>query len=207
MIDDRARRLSARTLAPIADRLHVAPVSLTAAGLLVGLGAAGAASARWWFLALVGWLLNRLLDGLDGLVARRADRHSDLGGYLDMLADVIVYAAIPIGVAFGRDDRGSWTAAAILLAAFYVNIVAWLYLSALLEKRSVGASTRGQSTSVAMPAGFIEGTETIIFLALLLALPAAATWIMAAMAAAVAVTAGQHARNAGRLLTQPVVAQ
>lgn len=205
MIDDRARRLSARLLAPLANKLEVAPINLTVVGLLVGLGAAGAASQGWWLAALAGWLLNRLFDGLDGLVARRSDQQSDLGGYLDMVADVVVYGAVPIGVAFGRDERAVWVAAVVLVATFYVNIVSWLYLSALLEKRSLGAIQAGQTTSLAMPRGLIEGTETIALFTLLLAWPSVAGWTMAFMAAAVALTAILHVRGGIRLLDRQTV--
>ena len=185
---------------PVADRLDVTPIGVTGFGLLVGLAAAGAAGQGWWFLALAGWLLNRLLDGLDGMVARSFGRQTDLGGYLDMVSDVVVYGAIPLGVASGRGDRASWMAAAVLVASFYLNIVAWLYLSALLEKRHQGASSRGQSTSVAMPGGVVEGTETILLFSVLLALPAIAPWTMVVMAAAVTLTAGLHVRSAVQLL-------
>ena len=72
--------------------------------------------ARAAVLALGLWLVNRLLDGLDGTLARRSGRQSERGAYADILADVIVYAAIPLGIAAGQDDRAAWIAAGALLA-------------------------------------------------------------------------------------------
>ena len=84
-----------------------------------------AAAAGFVVVAVVLWLLNRALDGLDGAIARARGRGSDLGGYLDMLADVVVYAAVPLGVAVSVDTRSGWMAAAVLLGSFYVNAVSW----------------------------------------------------------------------------------
>ncbi|MFT7600798.1 MAG: phosphatidylglycerophosphate synthase [Acidimicrobiales bacterium] len=202
MLDGRARPLAARLLGPLGagPLATVPPLLLTAVGLSIGLGASLAAANRWWSLALAGWLLNRFVDGLDGLVARRAGRTSDVGGYLDMCADVVVYAAVPLGVAWGIDRRSVWIAAAFLVASFYVNIVSWSYLAALLEKRAVGARSRGEVTSIAMPRGLIEGTETIVWFSVILIIPGASPWTMGSMAGAVALSAVGHVIAGARLL-------
>jgi len=41
--------------------------------------------------ALVFWVLNRVLDGLDGVVARVHNKQTDFGGYFDLFIDFIVY--------------------------------------------------------------------------------------------------------------------
>ena len=190
VLDQHLRPLKTAALAPAASRLgQMAPITVTAAGLAVGLAAAGLAAAGWWLAALVAWLLNRLLDGLDGELARATKQATDRGGYLDLVADATVYAAIPLGVAAGVGGGGAWTAAAFVLGAFYVNIVTVTLLAAIYEKRAVGAATRGEQTSVTLPAGLIEGTETVIFLAAILALPSLAVWLMGFLAAAVLLTA------------------
>lgn len=48
------------------------------------------------------WLLNRALDCLDGALARHRNLQSELGGFLDLLGDFIVYALIPICVVGGN---------------------------------------------------------------------------------------------------------
>ena len=60
-------------------------------------------------------LLNRLLDGLDGAVARAAGS-TDLGGFLDITMDFLVYSAIPF--AFVLKDPGNALAAAFLIFSF-----------------------------------------------------------------------------------------
>lgn len=149
---------------------------------------------------MVLWLANRIVDGLDGVVARTTGRTSDTGGYLDMVVDVVVYAAIPLGVAVGKGGTAAWTAAAVLLASFYLNTITWSYLAALLEKRGWGAASKGESTSITMPAGLVEGTETIVAYTLLLALPSAAVAIMGAMAALVLLGAALRVRQGMALL-------
>jgi phosphatidylglycerophosphate synthase len=192
MIDHVLRRPKDAALDPIARRVPraVHPIAITAVAVLPGLGAAFAAAAGAAALATVLWLANRFLDGLDGAVARRGGRQSDAGAYADILLDVIVYAAIPLGIAAGQDTRAAWIAAAVLLGTFYVNAISWAYLSALLERRAAGARARGRMTAVTMPGGLVEGAETVVLFALALAIPdwsVAIMWVMAAAVAAGAV--------------------
>ena len=175
-------------------------MAITAGGLVVGLAAAGVAAVGWWAVALGLWWFNRIIDGLDGLVARANGRMSDVGGYLDMCADVVVYAALPLGVAIGHDQRSVWIATAFLIASFYVNIVSWSYLSALLEKVAAGAASRGEVTSITMPRGLIEGAETIALLSIVVAVPGLAAWTMGLMAVAVAASALAHVVSGVRAL-------
>ena len=83
-------------------------------------------------------------------------------------------------------------ALALLLSSFYVNAASWMYLSAVLEKRSVGAAARGETTSVTMPSGLIEGTETILFYALFLLFPGSLPLLFGAMSLLVWLTVGQR---------------
>lgn len=107
MLDHRLRPVKDALLGPLAERLagRVAPNAVTAMSLVAGLAAAAAAwrGAAWLALAL--WIANRTLDGLDGAIARSsaagARGASDLGGYLDLVADFVVYSALPFGIAFG----------------------------------------------------------------------------------------------------------
>ncbi len=165
-------------MAPLADAIgrRCSPNALSVAAFAIGLACAASAYAGLAPLSLGLWLLNRVADGLDGLVARRSGRTSDRGAYLDIVLDFVVYAALPLSLALGDASRAP--SAATLLAAFYVNGATWMYLSSLLEKRGHGAAASGEPTSVAMPAGIVEGTETIVFFSLILALPAYAAPLM-----------------------------
>lgn len=194
MLDLRLRPAKERLLDTVAAALApvIGPGALTLAALTVTLGAAGAAWAGLRLVALAGWLLGRLLDGLDGPVARKRGQASDLGGYLDMLADTIGYVAVPLGVALSIDRTAGWISVAVLLGTFWVNGISWAYLAALLEKRGAGAASTGEMTSVTMRPALVEGTETIVIFSAFIALPAASPWIFATMAALTAVNVVQR---------------
>jgi phosphatidylglycerophosphate synthase len=201
VFDQRLRPIKGRLLGPVANAVAAVPPSMvTALGLALGLTAAGLAAAGLWPLAVAAWLANRLADGLDGEVARRRGLQSDLGGYLDLVGDAVVYGAIPLGVAAGVGGENAWAAAAVLLAACYVNIVTVTMLAAVLEKRGAGASTGGEPTSVTLPTGLIEGAETIALYTLFLVVPGLAVWTMTVAAVLVAVTAALRVRAARRML-------
>jgi phosphatidylglycerophosphate synthase len=217
VIDRALRSIKTRTLGPLAHALRrVPPGAITGVGLAVGVAAAAAAAQGAFSLALGLWLANRVLDGLDGEVARAAvagaTRQSDRGGYLDLMADLTVYAAVTLGVAAGATGAfggeplapaaATWALAALLLATYYVNLGSYTVLAALLEKRGRGAGPRGDSTSIVMPAGLIEGAETIVLFVVMLALPHLAPVWFAIGAFLVGVTALQRvvwsARTLGR---------
>lgn len=193
MLDPLLRRYKDKGLQPLARSLPSGSAfAVTGLGLVAGLAAAGAAAGHRYGLALGLWLLNRLLDGLDGVVAREQRRQSDLGGYLDILADFAVYAALPIGLVAGRPSDEATIGLIALLASFYVNAASWMYLAAILEKRRAGAASRGEPTSVTMPTALVGGTETILFYCAFLLWPVAVGRLSFLMALLVAVGIAQR---------------
>lgn len=187
MLDHTLRSYKDDLLRPLACRLgRVSPNAITVLAMVVGLAAAGAAAQQWYLLALTLWLANRVLDGLDGMVARAHARQSDFGGYLDIVLDFVVYAAVPIGLYFGNPGGVAAAALILLLSSFYVNAASWIYLSAILEKRAAGAAANGELTTVTMPRGLVGGAETIIFYTAFLLWPGLLPWLFTAMAAMVA---------------------
>ena len=139
--------------------------AMTLVGLAIGL-----ASATMIAVGLPGWLalfpliFSRLADGLDGAIAR-ATRRSDFGGYLDIVCDFLFYGAVPLAFAL-RDPGGNAMAAAFLLLSFYVNGASFLGYAVLAEKRGMSSDSRGLK-SLYFTAGLLEGTETILFFAVI----------------------------------------
>jgi phosphatidylglycerophosphate synthase len=155
---------------------------LTLAGLGLGLVASGfiAAGLPGW-LALLPLLAGRVADGLDGAVAR-AGTKTDFGGYLDIMADFLIYGAVPLAFAL-RDPDSNALAAAFLLFSFYVNGASFLGYSVLAEKRGLQTTSRGVK-SLYFTSGLLEGTETIVFLSAICLWPAAfapMAWVFGAL--------------------------
>jgi phosphatidylglycerophosphate synthase len=203
VIDDRLRATKDRCARSLVSRLPpaVTPGRLTAVAAFAGLGSGvlAAQGMRWWSLAA--WLAGRTIDGLDGTVARLRGQASDRGGYLDLMGDTLGYTAVPLGIAVAADTPGVWAACAVLLGSFYLNTMSWTLLAAVAEKRGSGAAARGQRTTVHMPTGLIEGTETIVLFALMLAMPGQARFWFWFMAALVGATVVQRLVWAWRSLT------
>jgi phosphatidylglycerophosphate synthase len=170
MFDTRLRRL----IDPALDRAGIwlsrrgiMADQLTWVGLACGLGAGLAIALQAYLPALVLILANRLLDGLDGAVAR-ASRPTDAGGFLDITADFLFYGIVPFAFAMA-DPASNGLAAAALLASFYVNGSAFLAFAVLTAKdSSLGAA--GQK-SFHYLWGLAEGAETIAIFAAMVLFP------------------------------------
>lgn len=203
MMDDALRRVKDVIYLPVARQVgkssHPLTITLLAGG--IGMLSAVAGWQGFYFLGLCLWLINRLLDGLDGAVARATGTQSDFGGYIDMLVDFAMYTMIPFGLALGQPSLGLFTAMAFLLGTFYVNAGAFLYLSSILEQRRQGAKQRGELTTIAMPKGLIEGTEAIIFYSLFFLFPQSLEFLFVLLGTLVILTSLQHVRWASRNLT------
>jgi phosphatidylglycerophosphate synthase len=187
VFDRYLRVIKDRWLAPVARILgpRVPPAAITWAAFAAGLGSAGAALDGSMMLGLGLWVVNRVLDGLDGTHARLHRRDSDFGAYLDIVLDFVVYAAIPIALAARAGTAAMWLAGMLLLATFYVNAASWMYLAALLERRQEGAGARGEPTTV--PSGLVGGAETVAFYILFFLWPAQQVRLFGVMAALVLV--------------------
>lgn len=197
MLDTRARALYGPAIDRLAERvagLGVGASTVTAVALAVGVAACVAVALEHWWVALVLWLVNRTLDGLDGAVARRG-RPTDLGGMLDLLADFAVYGGFVVGVAIAVPDAR--VAGTVLLAAYVLNAVALLSFAALVEQRRMA---RGDERSVPFTPGLTEGTETVLAYSAICVAPAHAPAIVWTFAALVLLTVGQRVARSARTL-------
>ena len=117
--------------------------------------------------ALILLALNRLADGLDGAVAR-AQTPSDLGAYLDIVSDFVLWGLLPIG--FIILDSNNAIAAAVLLSSFSMSMTVFLAFAIMAEKRGLETNTQGYKNFFYI-AGLAEGTETIAFFAIVIIWP------------------------------------
>ena len=192
MRDVALRAQKDRLLTPLAESFFAAvhPNVVSVLAFTVGALAAVAVLRHAYLLGLGLWITNRVLDGLDGLVARTHAKQSDFGGYLDLLLDYLVYLLVPISFVAADPAPVNLWAVLLLISSYVLNAVSWIMLSALLEKRRMHSV--GRLTSIEMPAGLIEGAETILFYMLFYFVPAHIAVAFAVMALLVFFTAGQR---------------
>jgi phosphatidylglycerophosphate synthase len=145
--------------------LGVTANMLTFAGLALGLGGAVAIALGhvWAGLALI--VANRVLDGLDGAVAR-ATKPTALGGYFDIVADFAFYVSIPLG--FGVMASSNTLPALVLVSSFVLTGVSFLAFAVTAAERGEQTQAHG-AKSFFYSTGLAEGGETIaVFIAMCL---------------------------------------
>lgn len=142
--------------------------AVTAMGFLLGMGAAGLVASGQFIPGLLVFLLSRLLDGLDGAVARQT-RLTDLGGYLDITLDFIVYASMVMGFALADPSRNA-LAAAFLTTSFMAPASTFLAYAIFAAKRGITTEIRGRKSMYYL-GGLTEGFETILTLSLMCVFP------------------------------------
>lgn len=147
----------------MARRLHgmgVGANALTFTGFGVGILAALLIAGQSFILALCAILLSRLIDGLDGAVARLTTP-TDRGGFLDISLDFLFYASIPLAFAVANPARNALAATA-LLAAFIGTGSSFLAFATIAAKRGM-ASTAYPDKSFFFLGGLAEAGETLAF--------------------------------------------
>lgn len=199
------RDVKEKTLAPIASHLshRIHPNHISVAALGVGLASVVAVTQGQIGLGLAFWAVNRILDGLDGVVARYQGTQSDFGGYLDLLLDFVIYLTVPIAFVYAQPSPANLWTGLLLISSFVLNNISWAVLSAILEKRAWRAfqsNLGGKLTTVEIPTGLIEGTETVIFYSLFFLLPDQVAWLFGLMGGLVLVTVVQRVSWAWRTL-------
>lgn len=209
MFDSNLRAFKDRVFDPISRLVPnaVSPLHITGVAFVCGILCCATAAYDRPLESEILWGLNRALDCLDGAVARQRNQASDLGGFLDLLGDFIVYSLIPICCGLSneahRDNSDSpWISIAVVEASFHINNFILFYVAAVVEKQKAfvkeamsdkksAASKQGRTlqnktelTSVAMRPTLIEGTESAILFTMMLAKPAwleQICWWMAAL--------------------------
>jgi phosphatidylglycerophosphate synthase len=201
VFDSALRRIIDPPLDRLGRRVAAAGVgadAVTLAGFAIGVAAAAAIAGGLSLLALPLVALNRLMDGLDGAVARARGGGTPRGGFLDVSLDFVFYGLIPLAFAVA-DPGANALAAAALLAAFYANGAAFLAFAAVAADRGMTTTAQGVK-SIYYLAGVAEGGETIAAFVLMCLFPEAFAPIAWTFAALTAVSAAARvALSANRL--------
>lgn len=162
MLDGLARKVIDAPLQWLARPLVAIGCSasmVTSGGFLLGVAGCAAIAWGWFHLALLLIALNRLADGLDGAVARIAGS-SPIGGYLDIVLDLIFYSGVPFAFCC-YDPEYAW-ASALLIYSFIGTGGSFLAFAILAERQGLQTERSGRK-SFFYSAGLMEGTETIGF--------------------------------------------
>ena len=168
------------------SKTNLTPNQLTFIGFLIGLLALPFLAMQWWYLALSVILINRVLDGLDGALARHQGTSSSAGGYLDISLDFLFYAAVPLGFALANPEQNALPAA-VLLAAFIGTGSSFLAFAIPAEKFQL-AKPQFAYKSFYYLNGLTEGTETILIFVAFCIWPEHFGWLAYGFAAACGIT-------------------
>lgn len=139
---------------------YVTPDQLTVGGFVIGLCAIPALMLKLYLLALGLILLNRILDGLDGSLARIVGP-SHAGGFLDITLDFVFYSAVILGFALSDPAKNS-LAATFLIFSFIGTGSSFLAFAVMAEKYNI-ERMQFANKSLYYLNGLTEGTETILF--------------------------------------------
>ena len=170
MLDRAARRL----IDPVLEQLAVAAQQraitanqVTVAGFACGLAAMAAIALQSYELGLLLLLANRLADGVDGALARRTGA-TDLGGYLDIVLDFIIYSGAAFAFALAQPDHA--VAAAFLIFSFMGTGSSFLAFAIFAAKRKLDGEEAANKSFYYL-GGITEGTETILLFVIVLLFP------------------------------------
>src|SRR5688572_19026848 len=169
MLDRAARRLVdpvLEQLATAAQRRSLTANQVTIAGFACGLAAMAAIALQFYGLGLLLLLANRVADGVDGALAKRTGP-TDLGGYLDIVFDFIVYAGAAFAFALARPEQA--LAAAFLIFSFMGTGSSFLAFAIFAAKRKLDEQ-QGLKGFYYL-GGITEGTETILLFVFVCLLP------------------------------------
>lgn len=147
--------------------LYVSPNIITCVGFLFGVMGMFMIIREQYSLALIFICANRLLDGLDGAVARYTGL-TDFGGFLDIVSDFIIYSGVVF--AFGLANPHNLFGAVFLIFSFIGPISSFLAYATIAAKRQIRSSQRGKKSFYYL-GGICEGTETAIVLILFCVFP------------------------------------
>jgi phosphatidylglycerophosphate synthase len=180
-------RPAVNTSAKLLVRAGIGANSITLLGFSIGISAAFLIATHAYFAGLVAIIVSRIMDALDGAVARQSSA-TDAGGFLDIALDFLFYASIPVAFAVADPTRNALPAA-VLLAAFIGTSSSFLAFAVLAAKRGV-INLGYPDKSFYFLGGLTEATETLAFFAAMCVWPQHFAVLASVFAALCAITTG-----------------
>jgi len=149
----------------------ITPNQVSLMGFIIGILMCAFIILDFYLYAFVALILNRLLDGLDGAMARLT-APTPFGGYIDIVFDFIIYGGFVLS--FGLSDSVFLMSSCLLLFLYIGTSSTFLAYAAILK--NYDPTFKNESTSEInkgfyYASGLVEGFETIIFMTLCLLAP------------------------------------
>ena len=119
------------------------------------------------YSAFIFILINRLLDGVDGALARLTEENK-FGGFFDITSDITFYSLVPMGFALYSPAENA-IPTLFILVSFCINSSSFLARAIIVERYSLNADKRGKGFFYSK--GIVEGFETTIFFLLICIFP------------------------------------
>ena len=175
MFDRSIQRLTQKPLSILGKFLLkiFKPNQITIIGFFFGIVMCFLIFIHSYFLAILFLFLNRLCDGLDGVMARQTSP-SPLGAYLDIILDFIIYAAFVL--VFSLQNEINLLTGVFLLFSYICTGTTFL-TQAIIQPQLDYSQQDHDDVKDEIPksfiyaSGLIEGSETIFFMFICLILP------------------------------------
>ena len=155
-----------QTWAVVLLRYGLTPNIISWVGLVFAIFSALAIYGSFTILGLLFIYLNRLCDGLDGMMARQSEV-TPYGGFIDITFDFFFYAIIPLS--FGLLNQENLLPSMLLLTSFLLNGSSFLAHASI--KGVYSKTDKILKKSIYYSSGLMEGTETIFFFTMFCLLP------------------------------------
>ena len=179
--------------------LHRAGITanqISVAAAVLGLAAAVLVAVQLPWAGVALWLVSRVLDGYDGMVARLSGTSTLFGGYLDITLDMLAYSGMAIAFAIAMPaDVVLWM---LVLLGYVMAITTTLALSSLAEKAD---RQLGGNRSIQFTRALAEGGETTAVYVVIALVPSVSRYTLLVWIALLAISAVQRTRMARTLLS------
>jgi phosphatidylglycerophosphate synthase len=196
MLDNPFRRI----LPPYVDiflktffRLNLSPNQITWLSFVISIGAVALVIANEYVLAMVAWWVSRLLDACDGIYARKYNKVSKLGAFLDVQLDMAAYSLMVVSLFLVFPEHSlQW----VLMLLFYVLCISGALSLGNLENQAKIPDKSGRGLRLAT--GLAEGGETGIAYTVFLLFPewlAISSWVWIAILSVTVVARGLLAQK------------
>lgn len=174
--------------------------TISIVGFGCGLAAVAALAFNAYGVALGFILCNRLLDGLDGAVARLSGP-TDRGAFLDIALDFAFYGLVVLGFALADPGRNALPAA-ILLVGFIGTGSSFLAFATIAAQRGL-TNTAFPGKGLYFLGGLTEGAETIAVFVAMCLWPASFPVLATGFAAACLLTTLMRWHHGWRVFADP----